>query len=204
MDGDLEARLAELRAGLRGGEYRRRRAGCGRRAGTAPRADWTGHAAGAAAELPELLGEVDSERGSRRGRQGGRSSASLRETATSYRSCSRASRASTGWRRMGVRARLRGPAAAGRDLLREHAAVRSEARFRFRSIMVDEFQDTNRLQWAARGPALGRDSRERAEPVVPAPDLFFVGDEFQSIYRFRHADVDVFGSVERRAGECSR
>ncbi len=47
--------------------------------------------------------------------------------------------------------------------------------------MVDEFQDTNRLQLrlidALRGP--------RSELVA-------VGDELQSIYGFRHADLDVF------------
>jgi ATP-dependent helicase/nuclease subunit A len=73
-----------------------------------------------------------------------------------------------------------------RDLLRDHADVRDE--LRFRSIMVDEFQDTNRLQC------------ELIDLVTSAPgekELFFVGDEFQSIYGFRHADVEVFR--ERRA-----
>ena len=50
--------------------------------------------------------------------------------------------------------------------------------------MVDEFQDTNRLQLDML-EALERDN------------LFAVGDEFQSIYRFRHADVAIFR--ERRA-----
>jgi ATP-dependent exoDNAse (exonuclease V) beta subunit len=88
-----------------------------------------------------------------------------------------------------------------RDLLREHPSVRTDVRLRFRSVMVDEFQDTNRLQCelidlisadADGGGADGGDG-----PIAPAADLFFVGDEFQSIYRFRHADVDVFR--ERRA-----
>ena len=50
--------------------------------------------------------------------------------------------------------------------------------------MVDEFQDTNRLQldcWRCSN----------------ADNLFAVGDEFQSIYGFRHADVTIFR--ERRA-----
>ena len=55
---------------------------------------------------------------------------------------------------------------------------------RFALIMVDEFQDTNRLQLDLL-EALERDN------------LFAVGDEFQSIYRFRHADVEIFR--ERRA-----
>jgi ATP-dependent helicase/nuclease subunit A len=72
---------------------------------------------------------------------------------------------------------------AARDLLRAHPTLREREHLRFRSIMVDEFQDTNRLQCElidllAEGP--GR------------PELFFVGDEFQSIYGFRHADVQVF------------
>ena len=70
-----------------------------------------------------------------------------------------------------------------RDLLRDHPELRDREALRFRAIMVDEFQDTNRLQCdlidlLAEGPG------ER--------DVFFVGDEFQSIYGFRHADVQVF------------
>src|SRR4051794_2879318 len=75
-----------------------------------------------------------------------------------------------------------------RDLLRDDEAIRSREQLRFRSIMVDEFQDTNRLQCElidllSGGPGVS--------------ELFFVGDEFQSIYGFRHADVQVFR--ERRA-----
>ena len=53
--------------------------------------------------------------------------------------------------------------------------------------MVDEFQDTNRLQCELVDLLTGPDT-----------ERFFVGDEFQSIYGFRHADVQVFR--ERRAG----
>jgi ATP-dependent helicase/nuclease subunit A len=60
-------------------------------------------------------------------------------------------------------------------------------RGRFRQIMVDEFQDTNRLQLrlieALRGPG---------------SELIAVGDELQSIYGFRHADLDVFREQRRR------
>jgi ATP-dependent exoDNAse (exonuclease V) beta subunit len=70
-----------------------------------------------------------------------------------------------------------------RDLLRENAEVRERESWRFRSIMVDEFQDTNRLQCELIDLlAEGADDKE----------IFFVGDEFQSIYGFRHADVHVF------------
>ncbi len=73
-----------------------------------------------------------------------------------------------------------------RDLLRDNADIRERENRRFRSIMVDEFQDTNRLQC-------------ELVDLLRAPDaeLFYVGDEFQSIYGFRHADVQVFR--ERRA-----
>ncbi len=69
-----------------------------------------------------------------------------------------------------------------RDLLRDHAAVRETEQLRFRSIMVDEFQDTNRLQTDLIDLLAAGAEKE----------LFFVGDEFQSIYGFRHADVAVF------------
>jgi ATP-dependent helicase/nuclease subunit A len=74
--------------------------------------------------------------------------------------------------------------------LLERAEIGQHYRSRFRQILVDEFQDTNRLQLrlieALRGP--------KAELVV-------VGDELQSIYGFRHADLDVF---RRRREEIDR
>jgi ATP-dependent helicase/nuclease subunit A len=80
-----------------------------------------------------------------------------------------------------------------RDLLSRNEAARTALSLRFRSIMVDEFQDTNRLQCELIDIVAG----SGGDPGAPVPELFFVGDEFQSIYRFRHADVDVFR--ERRA-----
>jgi ATP-dependent helicase/nuclease subunit A len=79
---------------------------------------------------------------------------------------------------------------AARALLRDHPEIRDREALRFRAIMVDEFQDTNRLQC------------DLIDLLADAPgerDLFFVGDEFQSIYGFRHADVQVFR--ERREAE---
>jgi ATP-dependent exoDNAse (exonuclease V) beta subunit len=65
--------------------------------------------------------------------------------------------------------------------LLERAEIGEAYRSRFQHLLVDEFQDTNRLQLrlveALRGP--------RTELVT-------VGDELQSIYGFRHADLDVF------------
>jgi ATP-dependent helicase/nuclease subunit A len=66
-----------------------------------------------------------------------------------------------------------------RELLVEHKRVRSAWSDRFELLMVDEFQDTNARQ-------LG---------ILEALDrgnLFTVGDELQSIYGFRHADVGLF------------
>ena len=53
--------------------------------------------------------------------------------------------------------------------------------------MVDEFQDTNGLQLSLIEQLRGPDTR-----------LFLVGDEFQSIYGFRHADVEVYRREHRR------
>ena len=65
--------------------------------------------------------------------------------------------------------------------LLERTEIGGAYRSRFSHLLVDEFQDTNRLQLrlieALRGPAT---------------QLMVVGDELQSIYGFRHADLDVF------------
>ena len=66
-----------------------------------------------------------------------------------------------------------------RDLLAGDAALRAHWAERFALIMIDEFQDTNRLQLEL------LEALERG-------NLFAVGDESQSIYGFRHADVGIF------------
>jgi ATP-dependent exoDNAse (exonuclease V) beta subunit len=71
-------------------------------------------------------------------------------------------------------------------LLRTDPVVRERWSQRFAHVMIDEFQDTNPLQ----NELLGRIAGDR---------LFRVGDEFQSIYRFRHADVSVFREQAEQA-----
>jgi len=69
-----------------------------------------------------------------------------------------------------------------RELLRTDAELRERYRARFERIMVDELQDTNQVQL------------ELIE-LLARSNLFTVGDAQQSIYGFRHADVELF---ERR------
>ena len=64
-------------------------------------------------------------------------------------------------------------------LLASDASLRERYAERFVHVMVDEFQDTNPVQL-------------RIIERVASGNLFTVGDEFQSIYSFRHADVELF------------
>ena len=73
-----------------------------------------------------------------------------------------------------------------RDLLARHEGLREAYSSRFEHVLVDEFQDTNRLQ------------NELLE-LLSRDNLFRVGDENQSIYRFRNADVGVFREHWERA-----
>ena len=72
-----------------------------------------------------------------------------------------------------------------RDLLRDAPAIARGLRERFQRVMVDEFQDTNPLQL------------ELLE-LLGVEHVFVVGDELQSIYGFRHADVEVFRARRER------
>jgi ATP-dependent exoDNAse (exonuclease V) beta subunit len=74
--------------------------------------------------------------------------------------------------------------------LLERAEIGEHYRSRFRQILVDEFQDTNRLQLRLIEALHG-----------PKTELVVVGDELQSIYGFRHADLEVF---RRRREEIDR
>jgi len=72
------------------------------------------------------------------------------------------------------------------ELMRDNEAVREHYRLRFRHILVDEFQDTNRLQYAWLKMFAG-----------PRGAVFAVGDDDQSIYGFRGALVGNMSDFER-------
>ena len=75
-------------------------------------------------------------------------------------------------------------------LLTRHAGVRQELSGRFDHILVDEYQDTNRLQADIVEKMLG-----------PQRNLMVVGDDAQSIYGFRGADFEnILGFPERHEG----
>ena len=75
----------------------------------------------------------------------------------------------------------------GLRLLRESAAARLELQRRYRYILVDEFQDTNRAQ------------SELVELLaVPHGNITVVGDDDQSIYKFRGAAISNILEFKRR------
>jgi len=72
------------------------------------------------------------------------------------------------------------------ELLARHEALRRHYQERFRYILVDEFQDTNVLQYKWLKLLTG-----------PGACLFAVGDDDQSIYAFRGAEVGNMRDFER-------
>ena len=62
---------------------------------------------------------------------------------------------------------------------------------RIRHLMIDEFQDTNPLQWQALSSWLSGYAGAGGG-AGKAPSVFIVGDSKQSIYRFRRAEPQVF------------
>ncbi|WP_153111924.1 UvrD-helicase domain-containing protein [Propionivibrio limicola] len=80
------------------------------------------------------------------------------------------------------------------ELLVRNEPLRRHYQERFRHILVDEFQDTNRLQYAWLKLLAGHDG---AEPLANGACLFAVGDDDQSIYAFRGAEVGNMRDLER-------
>ncbi len=63
---------------------------------------------------------------------------------------------------------------------------------RYKHVLLDEFQDTNPLQWQTLQSWFAA-----AAAVDSRPTVFVVGDPKQSIYRFRRADARLFGEVRK-------
>ena len=75
------------------------------------------------------------------------------------------------------------------ELMRDNGPLREHYQRRFRHILVDEFQDTNKLQYAWLKMFGG--------PPEQGCALFAVGDDDQSIYAFRGAQVGNMAAFER-------
>jgi ATP-dependent helicase/nuclease subunit A len=78
--------------------------------------------------------------------------------------------------------------------LRNNAAFRTYFRRKFRSIIVDEYQDTDPLQVEIIETLAGFDAAAGDAPLGPA-SYVVVGDPKQSIYRFRRADASIFAAA---------
>ena len=76
------------------------------------------------------------------------------------------------------------------ELLKHHQPIREHYQERFRHILVDEFQDTNALQYAWLKLLSGHGTTNPCS-------VFAVGDDDQSIYAFRGADVENMKLFER-------
>ena len=92
-------------------------------------------------------------------------------------------------------------------ILKEQKEIRNQEKKSFKKIMIDEFQDNNgknrdmlyllaEKDGAFTDPALNeKDFQKQLVQNLADSKLYFVGDEKQSIYKFRGADVSVFNSL---------
>ena len=72
------------------------------------------------------------------------------------------------------------------ELLEKHDDIRAELHARFQHLLIDEYQDTNRAQYVLVKLLAGKEG-----------NIVAVGDEDQSIYRFRGADINNILNFER-------
>jgi len=87
------------------------------------------------------------------------------------------------------------------ELLRDNDAVREHYQRRFRHILIDEFQDTNKLQYAWIKMLAGTGAHSSVDgPFVPTGCVLAVGDDDQSIYAFRGARVGNMADFVREFG----
>ena len=90
-----------------------------------------------------------------------------------------------------------------RDLLQNKAYrhIREKLKNEFRAILVDEFQDTDPVQYEIvlfLSEALGHYNKDARKVTLEPGKLFIVGDPKQSIYAFRRADIEAYEQVVKQ------
>src|SRR5215831_2362149 len=85
-----------------------------------------------------------------------------------------------------------------RNLVRDHLRVREELKRQYLTILIDEFQDTDPIQYEillylAEQP--GHSARDWRRVRLTPGKVFVVGDPKQSIYAFRRADIEAYLEV---------
>jgi len=84
------------------------------------------------------------------------------------------------------------------ELLKYSEPIRTHYQERFRHILIDEFQDTNALQYAWLKLLSGHDASRVNVTGMGSSSVFAVGDDDQSIYAFRGADVENMRLYEKQ------
>ncbi|MGC3973739.1 MAG: UvrD-helicase domain-containing protein [Nitrospira sp.] len=88
-----------------------------------------------------------------------------------------------------------------RSLLRDYPKIREQLKRDYRALLVDEFQDTDPVQYEIvlyLAERLGEQSESWRTLELESGKLFIVGDPKQSIYAFRRADIEAFDHVVER------
>ena len=88
-----------------------------------------------------------------------------------------------------------------RTLLRDHPAIREQLKRDYRALLVDEFQDTDPVQYEIvlyLAERMGLQAISWRDAELEPGKLFIVGDPKQSIYAFRRADIEAFDHVVER------
>ncbi len=88
-----------------------------------------------------------------------------------------------------------------RLLLRTHLGIRERLKHEYQAVLVDEFQDTDPVQYEIilyLAERAGRHGIEWRTIELEPGKLFIVGDPKQSIYAFRRADIEAFEQVVKK------
>jgi ATP-dependent helicase/nuclease subunit A len=88
--------------------------------------------------------------------------------------------------------------ARARTLVRDRLAVREQLKRRFQAILIDEFQDTDPMQYEILvylAEEIGKSARNWKNVTLTPGKIFVVGDPKQSIYAFRRADIQAYMDV---------